>query len=234
MNLNSGFTVTIIYWRRRKKLYEKEADVKTVVALTSKENLREAAFSGADLIELRIDLFGITPEDIAAVDYPLPALIVTLRSREEGGLFDGSPDEWREAISVWTTTAAYIDVERRFRMFASDLREAGTVKIIASAHLMDTPDRQELLSLERDLREYGDVPKIIVTPRSHEDVLSLLAFTHDAPKPICTGAMGEGYRYARAMVALFGSDLIYCHFGTPTAPGQYHIDTMKRLLEDLS
>ncbi|MBT8507794.1 hypothetical protein AZH53_05100 [Methanomicrobiaceae archaeon CYW5] len=218
----------------KEKPYEKEADVKTVVALTSMENLRDAAFSGADLIELRIDLFGITPEDIAAVDYPLPELIVTLRSKDEGGRFEGGGEEWMAAISVWTDTAAYIDVERCFRQFADDLRVTGPVKIIASAHLTGTPDPQELSSLEHDLREFGDVPKIIVTPSSHEDVLSLLAFTLDAPKPICTGAMGEGYRYARAMVALFGSDLIYCHFGTPTAPGQYHINTMKRLLEDLS
>jgi 3-dehydroquinate dehydratase-1 len=209
-------------------------DVKTVVALTSKEDLFEAASSGADLIELRIDLFTITPEDIASIGAPLPPLIVTLRSREEGGRFDGTPEEWLEIMTKWCRTAAWIDVERKFSRYSRNLTNAGTCQIIASAHLPDTPGPEELARLEAQLRDYGNIPKIIVTPLSHRDVLSLLAFTLDGPKPLCTGAMGDGYRYARALVALFGSELVYCHFGTPTAPGQYHIDTMKQILEDLS
>jgi len=208
--------------------------VKTVVALTSTENLRKAASSGADLIELRIDLFDITPADIAGADYALPPLIVTLRSREEGGRFDGTPEEWLATMKQWRRTATYIDIERGFSQFAADLRHEENPGIIASAHLVNTPPARELASLEAELRSYGDIPKIIVTPHTHGDVLSLLAFTLDASKPICTGAMGDGFRYARALVALFGSDLVYCHFGTPTAPGQYHIDTMKKILEDLS
>ena len=212
----------------------KESYVKTVVALTSKEDLRTAASGGADLIELRIDLFDIAPEDIAAADYSLPPLIVTLRSTAEGGLFDGTPEEWVAAVGRWSETAAYIDVERGFRQFAGNLKKSGACRIIASAHLAATPAPRDLASLEATLREYGDIPKIIVTPRTNRDVLTLLEFTLDAPKPICTGSMGEGFRYARALVALFGSEFVYCHIGTPTAPGQYHIDAMKKILEDLS
>ena len=207
--------------------------MKTVVALTSKEDLRKAASSGADMIELRIDLMDVTPQEIAASDVALPPLIVTLRSTEEGGRYDGSPDDWRTEVTKWSSIASYIDVERRFSTFSADLREGGA-DIIASAHLRETPPVQVLTSLEAELREFGDIPKIIVTPHTPHDVLSLMAFTLDAPKPICTGTMGTGFRYARALSPLFGSDLVYCHVGTPTAPGQYHINTMKHLLEDLS
>ncbi|HDQ08385.1 MAG TPA: type I 3-dehydroquinate dehydratase [Methanoculleus sp.] len=208
--------------------------MKTVVALTSKEDISEAASCGADLIELRIDLFDISPEDIAAVKTPLPPLIVTLRSREEGGRFDGTPEEWLAAMSHWCGTAAWIDVERKFSNYSRNLTKLGSCGIISSAHLPDTPGPEGLAALEAELRDYGDVPKIIVTPHSHHDVLCLLAFTLDAPKPVCTGAMGDGFRYARAVAPLVGSEFVYCHFGTPTAPGQYHIDTMKNILEELS
>jgi len=208
--------------------------VKTVVALTSKEDILEAASCGADLIELRIDLFDISPEDIAAVNTPLPPLIVTLRSREEGGRFDGTPEEWLAVVRQWCGTADWIDIERKFSKYSRNLTKLGSCGIISSAHLPDTPGPEDLAALVTELRDYGDVPKIIVTPHSHRDVLSLLTFTLDAPKPVCTGAMGDGFRYARALAALVGSEFVYCHFGTPTAPGQYHIDTMKKLLEDLS
>ena len=58
-----------------------------------------------------------------------------------------------------------------------------------------------------------------------------MAFTKDAEKPIATGVMGRRFRFARALLPLFGSELVYCHAGSPTAEGQYGIREMELLLE---
>ena len=39
----------------------------------------------------------------------------------------------------------------------------------------------------------------------------------------CTGVMGASFRYARAILPLFGSEFVYCHTGVPTAEGQYSV-----------
>ena len=81
------------------------------------------------------------------------------------------------------------------------------------------PSPGELAGIARELRRYGDIPKIVVRPGSEQDILELLAFTLSAEKPVCTGVQGEAYRYARVILPLFGSELVYTHAGTPGAHG---------------
>jgi 3-dehydroquinate dehydratase-1 len=83
--------------------------------------------------------------------------------------------------------------------------------------------------MERELRAYGDIPKIVVTPENDADVIELLTFTEAAAKPVCTGVMGSEFRHARAMLPLFGSEFVYCHTGSPTAAGQYSVEEFVQL-----
>ena len=91
----------------------------------------------------------------------------------------------------------------------------------------------ELCVLERDLRNFGDIVKIIVTPQNEEDILELIEFTHAIKKPLCTGVMGARFRYARVILPLFGSFLVYCSVGSPTAAGQYSVDEFIRIMDSL-
>jgi 3-dehydroquinate dehydratase-1 len=43
--------------------------------------------------------------------------------------------------------------------------------------------------------------------------------------------MGTQFRYARAILPLFGSELIYCNVGTATAAGQYSVEEFIKLRE---
>ncbi len=61
------------------------------------------------------------------------------------------------------------------------------------------------------------------------DLLALCSYTLAAGKPLCTGVSGTQFRYARALLPLFGSELVYTHAGTPTAAGQYHIREFREL-----
>ncbi|KAF1073940.1 type I 3-dehydroquinate dehydratase [Methanogenium sp. MK-MG] len=201
--------------------------MKTVVALTNPADIDAAADSGADYIELRIDLFRAEPEGVCQRgDVPF---IVTLRSSAEGGTFSGSPAEWWKIVEQWCPYAAYIDIEQRFSAYAREVQTRGP-GVIASLHLPDTPDADTLRAYEERLRAYGNIPKIITTPHSKEDLLRLLSLTAAAAGSICTGTMGRELRYGRVLTGLFGSEMVYCHFGTPTAEGQYHINEMQEII----
>lgn len=208
--------------------------MKIVAALTDASYAGAARDKGADMIEFRLDLMhGDIPAQIAAAkkETGLP-IIATLRSAEEGGTYFGNADEWFEKISPIIPLVEYIDIEQRFAMHAPAIKSAGKT-IIASHHAGRMMPLHVLFVLERELRAYGDIPKIIMTPANADDLIELLAFTHAAQKPVCTGVMGREFRYARAMLPFFGSELVYCHMGTTTADGQYSVeefvDLMKRM-----
>ncbi len=198
--------------------------MKIVAALTDPSHAAKAQEQGADLIELRLDLFDGDPVEQARrcrEEVALP-VIATLRTIEEGGRYAGNAGEWLETILPLVPLVDYIDIEQRFSAHAPALREMGK-QVIASCHEGRMLSLSELFQTERNLRAFGDIPKVIVTPQSDDDLLDLLSFTVAARKPICTGVMGSQFRYARAILPLFGSEFVYCHTGNPTAAGQYSV-----------
>ncbi len=206
--------------------------MKIVASLTDPGAAPAALSAGADLIELRLDL--MDGDRIKAVQEcrqrtGLP-VIATLRSTQEGGRYPGNEDEWFRIILPVIPHADYIDVERRFSAHADTIR-THDVTIIASCHTPEMPSLFELFGLERDLQVYGDIPKIVVTPRHIEDIIELISFTHAAKKPVCTGVMGDGFRYARLILPLFGSEFVYCHTGMPVAEGQYSVAEVKAVMK---
>ena len=198
--------------------------MKIVAALTDPLHAAPAQALGADLIELRLDLLN---GDLAGharrcreqVSIPV---IATLRSAAEGGRFFGSPAEWLDRITPVLPLVDLVDIEQQFSSHAPAIRKAGKT-VVASCHEARMLPLGELFQLERMLREFGDIPKIIVTPDSVDDLVDLVSFTSAVKKPVCTGVMGEGFRYARAVLPLFGSEFVYCHTGNPTAGGQYSV-----------
>jgi len=206
-----------------------------VASLTDPALAAGAEKEGAALVELRLDLIGGDP--VKAVreckkHCTLP-VIATYRSAQEGGRYFGSPEEWGKAIAPVIPLVEYVDVEQQFARCAGPVKQAGT-KIIASHHAAEMLQLPVLFVLEQELRAYGDIPKIIVTPGDEDDLINLIAFTRAAKKPICTGVMGAKFRYARAILPLFGSELVYCHIGEPTAAGQYSVAEFAEIARLLS
>jgi 3-dehydroquinate dehydratase-1 len=198
--------------------------MKIVAALTDPSQASRAKELGADIIELRFDLMEddpLTSVQVCRDACSLP-VIGTIRSAQEGGMFFGDAAAWLEKICPVIPLVDYIDMEQRFASCASQIRGSGTA-IIASHHTGMMLSLPELFALERDLRSYGDIVKIVVTPRDEGDILELIEFTHAVKKPVCSGVMGAKFRYARAILPFFGSGLVYCHTGTMTAEGQYSV-----------
>jgi 3-dehydroquinate dehydratase-1 len=204
--------------------------MKIVAALADPDHAVMAQEQGADLIELRFDLFGGDPVEQARrcrEQITIP-IIATLRSAQEGGQFFGNADAWMERLSPLIPLVDYVDIEQRFSAQAPAIRAVGK-KVIASVHEGTMLSLSELFQLERNLRVIGDIPKIIVTPQTEDDLIDLISFTSAAKKPICTGVMGVQFRSARAVLGLFGSEFVYCHTGNPTAPGQYSVGEFVQL-----
>ena len=205
--------------------------MKIVAALTDPTLAAGAEAQGADLVELRLDLMDGDPSRILRQyreECTLP-VIATIRSGSEGGQFFGDADAWMAKIRPVLRDADYIDVEQQFASHAPEIRAAGT-KIIASHHTGEMPPLFSLFALERDLRSYGDIPKIIVTPANDADLIELITFTQAAAKPVITGIMGSQFRYGRAVLPLFGAEFVYCHLGTRTAEGQYSVGEFATLM----
>jgi 3-dehydroquinate dehydratase-1 len=204
--------------------------MKIVAALTDPADAPLALRQGADMAELRFDLMDADPA--ACVRQvksacPLP-LIGTLRSVAEGGRFAGDAGDWIRKIRPVVSAVDFIDIEQRFSQHARIIRDAGC-GVIASYHTGAMPTCYELFDLERQLRTYGDIVKIIVTPQDEEDIIDLITFTHAAELPVCTGVMGTEFRFARALLPLFGSELAYCSVGKATAEGQYTVAEFRQI-----
>lgn len=210
------------------------SDTKIVASITDLRDVKKAEQSGADVIEMRLDLMNWESPGLPSTlreEVSIP-IIVTLRSKAEGGTFRGTAKEWFHTITKYSPIADFIDIERSYRHFARSLQEDGK-KVIASYHSNRMLTLSELIEIEKELRAYGDIPKIVPTPSTQNDIITLLTFTANATKPICTGTQGVYARYGRILLALFGSEFAYCHVGNPTAEGQYHIAEFKSLLKQL-
>jgi 3-dehydroquinate dehydratase-1 len=206
-----------------------------VASLTDPAQAAAAQAQGAQLLELRLDLMEGEPAELVRQckkRCPLP-VIATLRSAQEGGRYFGSPAEWAKKIAPVIPLVDYVDVEQPFAREAGPVIAAGRA-IIASHHAAQMMPLHVLFVLEQELRTYGDIPKIIVTPNNEDDLIDLIAFTRAAKKPICTGVMGSSFRYARVILPLFGSEFVYCHTGVPTAEGQYSVEEFVALAKLLA
>lgn len=204
--------------------------MKIVAALTDPSHAVMAQEQGADIIELRLDLFegDIVEHTRRCREQVTLPIIATLRSGAEGGRYFGEADEWMRRLSPIVAFVDYIDIEQRFADNAPAIRAVGKL-VIASSHEGRMLSLTELFHLERNLRAFGDIPKIIVTPQSEDDLIDLISFTTAAKKPICTGVMGSQFRQARAILPLFGSEFVYCSVGAPTADGQYSVEEFVQL-----
>ncbi|MHC4977333.1 MAG: type I 3-dehydroquinate dehydratase [Planctomycetota bacterium] len=211
------------------------------------EDASIAKQEGADLVEFRIDGFFLgqnTREETQAClllskRSPLPC-IMTCRSAEEGGHYDG-PDDARialyEALGTSDHPPAYIDLEFSIWQRSANLRQkillgvthkdqhkpSVTTRLILSHHNFDgRPD--DLLRTLAQMRQVdaAAVLKIAYTARSVRDNLELFEILRDRDRPTIALAMGEAGLMSRTLAPKFGGFLTFASLrdNSATAPGQ--------------
>src|SRR5262245_23149131 len=202
-----------------------------------------AAAEGADVVEVRADLFDApSPDMLPALLMGLRAagrpIILTVRAATEGGR--ALDDARRLALyEAGLPHVDAIDVDIAAEAPPPRLVAAGraaNLTVILSAHALDgTPPTDELLRLVDRARELGgEVTKLATHATTPEDLRTLLAVTLAArASGIVTLAMGPLGPLSRVVLPAAGSLLTYGHVGTPTAVGQLPVAELAALFRRL-
>lgn len=208
----------------------------------------------ADCVEWRVDLFD-GAADLRAIAHCLARLrvtlkdkllLVTLRTKPEGGIAERAHDAYLRYLQTVLDTdcADLIDIE--FFTAGSDLPALVTqahtagVKVVCSSHdFRKTPPRSELVERMVSMQQAGaDLPKLAVMPCTRTDVLELLAATaemadHHPETPVITMSMGTLGAVSRLCGEAFGSAMTFANPGTASAPGQVGLDVVNPVLDSL-
>lgn len=211
-----------------------------VVALragAARGEVEAALAAGADIIELRADLFlRPTPETVAeecARFDGIPRLL-TVRSAGEGGGWHGDEAGRLACILAGLPHAEALDIElsaAEILGVATDAAHASGKTVIGSFHdFSSTPDLSALEAVAASADRAGvDILKIAVTCNTPEDLRRLAAFTlSHASRPLAVMGMGPAGITSRIFFPALGSLLTYTFLGEPSAPGQLNCrDTVK-------
>lgn len=208
-----------------------------------------AAREHADLVEYRMDRSEGDPIfHLESYEGDLP-ILATNRAAWEGG--EAEDDEARlEALAEAVTLdcVAAVDVELE-SLTGEDVEgnaaavlaraRSNDVAVVISVHDFDgTPALSDLGQLLAEACSLGDVGKLATHAETKGDVLNLLRVTHEFTKAgndVATMAMGEVGRHSRVVAPVYGSRIGYAPVDPEkaTAPGQYDLATMRRLVDEL-
>ncbi len=205
---------------------------------------------GAEMLEWRVDAFSQAEslnairevlEELAPVVQQTP-LIVTFRSKKQGGLLELDEDKIYDIhqVAAESRVADFVDVEY-FEAHKPEkeiaLLQSMGVHVIASHHDFDqTPERNVMWMLLEKLGESGaDVAKLAVMPQSFQDVLNLLEetshFHEQYPnQPVITMSMGARGCISRISGEFTGSCVTFGSGGTASAPGQLPMEELQEVL----
>ncbi|MFQ6105473.1 MAG: type I 3-dehydroquinate dehydratase [Candidatus Hydrothermarchaeaceae archaeon] len=196
----------------------------------------------ADLVEIRADgIAGLSAGRLrkligAVKERTKKPVILTIRPRNEGGLFEGE-EERANILMDCASTADIVDLELSMDRHARGrIMERAHTSIISHHDFSGTPSKQEMLNIvKREFKEGADIAKVAVRAESAGDVMKLLNATKEASTlgKVCMIAMGSEGRMSRIIAPVFGSVITYGYVNRPTAPGQASVDELNTALQIL-
>jgi 3-dehydroquinate dehydratase-1 len=214
--------------------------------------------SGADIIELRIDLLKEKERRVEKMKEFVEkvkknvnrGIIATNRRREEGGFFEGSEEERIGMLSSVTESVDVdaVDIEffapRDYRDAIVEKAKIAHIPIIFSYHHfggMPMPARADILKIIADMYEQGgDIAKMALTPLTLSEALILLDITQKISsegKALATIGMGDIGKHLRLIAPIYGSVLTYGFIeeegGGEVAPGQFSVKELRSMLDKL-
>jgi 3-dehydroquinate dehydratase/shikimate dehydrogenase len=188
----------------------------------------KALGDASDWIELRADGWrGGQDALVEAVEMMDRPVIATIRSRAEGGHFEGSDDDRRALLAAAARKAAFVDVDAGASFASASFAPART--IVSMHDFAGVPrDLDAAIARLRAAAPAAAVVKLAVTPASLADVGRLVAFVRraaGATPPLAIVPMGDYGRPLRALAGKLGGALAYGHVPahTATAPGQWSV-----------
>lgn len=212
-----------------------------------------AKSTAADMIEWRVDAFD-SYEDFNEIRQILNELksvvkekifLYTFRTRKQGGeaepeheLLDDLHDLAAESRCVDLIDIEFFAEEHPAKKIRR-IREQG-VHVIASHHDFEMTPPPEVMSMLLDKMAAGgaDLVKLAVMPKDCLDVIKLLEVTDGFRRnhkgvPIITMSMGALGSISRISGEYFGSCVTFGAHKVASAPGQFAMETLERMLENI-
>ncbi|HEX2463879.1 MAG TPA: type I 3-dehydroquinate dehydratase [Thermoanaerobaculia bacterium] len=183
-----------------------------------------------DWLELRADLCGEVPAAWLRARFP-GRLLYTLRSRGEGGAFEGSLSRRRQRLAAAAAEFDWIDLEAERDLHDPLLQEVPVEKRVVSWH---GPGR-EASQLERQFQTMAQVPaalyKLVPLAReSSEEVAALELLVDLGRRDVLCFAAGESGVWTRYIAPYLGAPILLGAAGAKAgAPGQ---PTVARIARD--
>ena len=213
-------------------------DIKTMQAGAAK-----AIDQGADLIELRIDGLRDPTGWEKLLPLKLPVILANRPDREGGGFKGDENERVKVLLQGIARGVSCIDIELstpeplRERVILQ-AKKSGIAVLMSHHDFSLTPSIEVLTEMTKRLAGAGcDLAKIVTFAEDRKDALRVLDFLaqvqDEVAVPIIAFAMGDAGRITRIAAPVFGSPIAYAAAGEVTAPGQFDVVTMKRLLSEL-
>jgi 3-dehydroquinate dehydratase-1 len=211
-----------------------------VLVVTDQEKNSQIKTVGADLLELRVDLFH--NQDCSYIlnqiknrrQLKIPLLLTVRNQKKEGALRDWSNNRKREIIVAALPLVDLIDIELSSALLKETLFMARRLKkkIIVSKHdFTHTPSHLENI-FKKALSTRADMIKVAVKANSLDDVWRLVEFTrHYRKHALITLSVGDIGKISRLILPAAGSLYAYAFLDKPTAPGQIEAKTLKAHLD---
>ena len=191
---------------------------------TAELRTRRDQVTDADLVELRLDTVQ-DPSAAAALAGRRKPVIVTCRSKAQGGYFKGSEEERRAVLSeALALGAEYVDVEWQGGC-ADLLGHTGGRRIVLSHHdFTGVPGDLEAMA-QAMLSSGAEVVKLAVNASRLSDNVRLRAVGKDTRVPLVLIGMGDAGIPSRVLASWMGSCWTYA--GDGVAPGQISVARMQ-------
>jgi 3-dehydroquinate dehydratase-1 len=198
------------------------------------------ARAACDMVEIRLDALAAAGLALGPTLWrhlsEVP-LLFTARRKDEGGALDAPPETRMAWLRAALDDATAIDVElasaAEMRPLLDEAAARG-IPWVASFHdFNELPDTARMTALAQQASAAGArVFKLAAHLPQRADLLRLADFQAAGHHlPLATMGMGPLAAVSRLLCAQCGSLLNYGFLGdTPTAPGQWHCDLLRRAL----
>lgn len=204
------------------------------------DEVKAALDQGADMVELRADLFSSTDSGYVLEEFRryegIPVL-GTIRSKGEGGEWNAAEYERAALYKAILPYCDAIDIELSSEEILDEVihaaRHAGQL-IIGSYHNFEkTPELIELEAIHRHGSKAGvDIVKAAAHCRNRLDLHTLARFALDhATRDVIVIGMGAEANLSRIFFPALGSLMTYTFLGEPTAPGQLNCEATLEYLK---
>lgn len=203
---------------------------------------------GVPMAEIRADLCKLTIPELEKVVESHPNLIITCR------IANSSIEFAREQIiTAIRKGAKYVDIEIEapidYLEYVKTYAQVNGAKVIISYHNYEETQSIEELELIADIckRKGADIVKIVTTAKEISDAVRILGlykrgnwakefktnnYSDNKDVMLLAFSMGEVGKFSRYLSLKLGAPFTYVSLpGAATAPGQYTVDEMEKLLK---